>query len=356
MDSQNENIVWVLNHAGTLWKSTDGGATFSIVQQTGSNPQGQAYLSLSGSNIIAGQMLSFDGGSTWSALPSIAYETAALATPGAILIGADSGSQGFLSKWSSDCGVTMLFSTFLPASPSGLAPIVVSDSTGDTWVAGGSLMKFDPSGKELLSQSLSGLTPRAMRLDPSGNVYVAANYYGASTGCDIPASQNGSIPVLMKFSPQGGPIYSNPLPQLCPGFVYGIAADASGAVYLAGSTTSTSLSTTSRALQPTAPPTPKSRCGRRAPLTKPPWKRASFRSNPSASSSSRFGVGLSTNLQVIQYENFLAQARSTEVASTAAYVKARIALLRATGTILDDAHVSIDEALRGRVERPGIIP
>lgn len=65
-----------------------------------------------------------------------------------------------------------------------------------------------------------------------------------------------------------------------------------------------------------------------------------------------FGVGLSTNLQVIQYENFLAQARSTEVASTGAYVKAKIALERATGTILDDHHVSIDEAHRGSVVRP----
>lgn len=256
VDSQNENMVWAVNQAGTLWRSIDGGATFSIVQQIGNNPQGRVYFSISGSNIIAGQMLSFDGGSTWSALPFIAYETAALATPGAILIGAGSGAQDFLTKWSSD-GI-MLFSTFLPASPSGLAPVMVSDSSGDTWVAGGSLMKFDPSGKELLSQSLSGLTPRAMTLDPSGNVYVAANYYGDSTDCNTPASQNGSIPVLMKFSSQGNPIYSNPLPQLCPGFVHGILADASGAVYLAGSATSTSLSTTSTALQPTAPTPPPS--------------------------------------------------------------------------------------------------
>ena len=65
-----------------------------------------------------------------------------------------------------------------------------------------------------------------------------------------------------------------------------------------------------------------------------------------------FGVGLSTNLQVIQYENFLAQSRSTEVASRGAYVKAKIALQRATGTILDDNHVAIDEAYRGNVARP----
>jgi len=65
-----------------------------------------------------------------------------------------------------------------------------------------------------------------------------------------------------------------------------------------------------------------------------------------------FAVGLATNLTVIQYENYLAQARSTEVASKGAYLKAKIALERAIGTILDENHVAIDEAYRGSVTRP----
>jgi len=70
-----------------------------------------------------------------------------------------------------------------------------------------------------------------------------------------------------------------------------------------------------------------------------------------------FAVGLSTNLVVIQYQNYLAQARSTEVAAKGAYIKAKIALERATGTILDDNHVSIDEAYRGNVTRqPNALP
>lgn len=64
-----------------------------------------------------------------------------------------------------------------------------------------------------------------------------------------------------------------------------------------------------------------------------------------------FDVGLSTNLQVIQYQDYLAQAQSTEVASKGAYVKAKIALQRASGTILDENHVGIDEAYRGSVAR-----
>ena len=54
----------------------------------------------------------------------------------------------------------------------------------------------------------------------------------------------------------------------------------------------------------------------------------------------KFDVGLSTNYLVIQYQNFLAQARSTEVASKGAYEKARIALERATGRILDTNQIS----------------
>jgi outer membrane protein len=65
-----------------------------------------------------------------------------------------------------------------------------------------------------------------------------------------------------------------------------------------------------------------------------------------------FDVGLSTNLTVIQYQNYLAQARSTEVASKGAYIKAQIALERATGAILDIYHVAIDEAYKGKVARP----
>ena len=65
-----------------------------------------------------------------------------------------------------------------------------------------------------------------------------------------------------------------------------------------------------------------------------------------------FAVGLSTNLVVIQYQGYLAQARSTEVASKGSYIKAKIALQRAIGTVLDENHVAIDEAYRGSVTRP----
>jgi len=62
----------------------------------------------------------------------------------------------------------------------------------------------------------------------------------------------------------------------------------------------------------------------------------------------KFEVGASTSFFVIQYESLLAQARSTEVAAMSSYVKARAALERATGTILDDNKISLDAAVKGR--------
>ena len=63
---------------------------------------------------------------------------------------------------------------------------------------------------------------------------------------------------------------------------------------------------------------------------------------------SKFQVGASTSFFIIQYESYLAQARSTVVVAKGAYLKALAALQRAVGTILDDHQVAIDQAIRGR--------
>ena len=65
-----------------------------------------------------------------------------------------------------------------------------------------------------------------------------------------------------------------------------------------------------------------------------------------------FDVGLATNYLVIQYQTFLAQAQSTEVAAKGAYAKAKVALDRATASTLDVNQVSIAEAQNARVSRP----
>ena len=62
-----------------------------------------------------------------------------------------------------------------------------------------------------------------------------------------------------------------------------------------------------------------------------------------------FDVGLATNYLMIQYQTYLAQARSTEVAAKGAYAKAKVALERATASTLEVNQVSIEEARDGRV-------
>jgi outer membrane protein len=61
----------------------------------------------------------------------------------------------------------------------------------------------------------------------------------------------------------------------------------------------------------------------------------------------RLSVGQSTNFLVVQQESYLAQARSTEVASRSVWVKARVALDRATGSLLDKNGISFDDSVRG---------
>jgi outer membrane protein TolC len=71
----------------------------------------------------------------------------------------------------------------------------------------------------------------------------------------------------------------------------------------------------------------------------------------------KFENGLSTTFLVLQYQSYVAQARSTEVAARGAFVKARTALERATGRTLEIHNISFDEAQSGNVKRaPSEIP
>lgn len=63
----------------------------------------------------------------------------------------------------------------------------------------------------------------------------------------------------------------------------------------------------------------------------------------------KLGVGATTSYQVIQYQRDLAQAQSAEIAAAGDYFKARVALERATGTILADNGVILSEAITGEV-------
>ena len=66
----------------------------------------------------------------------------------------------------------------------------------------------------------------------------------------------------------------------------------------------------------------------------------------------KFAVGLSTTFLITQYQSFVAQARSSEVAARNTWIKAHNARERALGHTLEANGVSIDEAVRGAVSRP----
>jgi outer membrane protein len=69
----------------------------------------------------------------------------------------------------------------------------------------------------------------------------------------------------------------------------------------------------------------------------------------------RFNVGLSTNFLVIQYQSYVAQAKSAEVAALGAYSKARTQLDSVMGIILRTNGISLAEAFKGEVPRPSVI-
>lgn len=63
----------------------------------------------------------------------------------------------------------------------------------------------------------------------------------------------------------------------------------------------------------------------------------------------KYQFGTSTTTLVLQYQSQLATAESNLVNATVAYEKSRVELARATGALLDEDHVNIDDAVRGQV-------
>jgi outer membrane protein TolC len=75
-----------------------------------------------------------------------------------------------------------------------------------------------------------------------------------------------------------------------------------------------------------------------------------------AADQKKYALGATTAFQVIQDQRDLATAQSSEVQAMANYTHARIALDQALGRTLDVHHVSIDEALAGKISRPSALP
>ncbi len=76
-------------------------------------------------------------------------------------------------------------------------------------------------------------------------------------------------------------------------------------------------------------------------------KARAFQEESLAAEQAKFEAGASTSYLVIQFQTFLAQSKSTEVAARGAWLKAVAAVRRATASILDDYKINVDAALQG---------
>jgi outer membrane protein TolC len=70
----------------------------------------------------------------------------------------------------------------------------------------------------------------------------------------------------------------------------------------------------------------------------------------------KYTLGASTVFQVVQDEQTLASAESSETQALANYSHARVAFEQAMGTTLDVNHISLAEALSGHVSRESALP
>jgi outer membrane protein TolC len=70
----------------------------------------------------------------------------------------------------------------------------------------------------------------------------------------------------------------------------------------------------------------------------------------------RYSLGATTVYQVIEDQRDLATSQSTETQAMANYTHARIALDQAMGTTLEVNHISVDEALKGRISHESALP
>jgi outer membrane protein TolC len=70
----------------------------------------------------------------------------------------------------------------------------------------------------------------------------------------------------------------------------------------------------------------------------------------------KFALGVSTTFAVVQQQRDLTVAQSSEVAALVAYSNARIGLDQTVGLTLEQNHISVREALDGKIQRQSTLP
>jgi uncharacterized protein (TIGR03437 family) len=215
LDPSNPATLYVIDFRG-LHKSTDGGVTFANVKAP-VLPKSLAVDS-TGAVYIVGDIVpvyvSTDGGATFSSV---------------------SGTSGLSSVTLSTAGPYVYEGTYSP-----VIPFVV---------------KLDPSGQNILYSTFlggsSGDIINGLAVDPQGNAVVAGTLNSSDFPLTVPFTFIRNTGFLAKLNAAGTSlIYS----IAHAGPIQAVALDTSGAVFIAGNTTTAAtLTTTPNAFQPSVP-------------------------------------------------------------------------------------------------------
>lgn len=239
---------------------------------------------------------SMDGGSTWSVALEVRQFVQCLAiVAGAgqtVYVGASSPQNGFVSKWSPD-GKQLLYSTYLGGSYYDVPTAIAVDQSGNAFVAGytysldfpvtangiqkrhagevnGFVIKISADGDKLLYSTFLGGSKtdivNAIALDGAGAVhltgYASSADFPVTTGAQqgrllqnctpaLPGAFNAGDAFATKIDMAGSRlVYSTFLGGSCGDHGLGIAVDNSGSATIVGITDSPDFPVTPNALQP----------------------------------------------------------------------------------------------------------
>jgi len=190
--------------------------------------------------------------------PTITFGTTTLTSEG--------GSNIFLVKYNSDGNVLWAKST--GGTNDDYVSSVAADGFGNIYLAGefkspaitfGSItltnetgsdifiVKYNSNGNVLWAKDVSLPTngenfPQALTLDPSGNIYLAGNFNTTITfGTTTLTSEGGDDFFLVKYNSDGNVLWAKSEGGTNEDYVFSVAADGFGNIYLAGEFTSSTL-------------------------------------------------------------------------------------------------------------------
>jgi uncharacterized protein (TIGR03437 family) len=281
VDPTNPATVWLVNGGVNILRSTDNGASFQIVTTlSGGIPVSSVAIDPANpSRVYAGGNVVFetsDGGQTWSAVGP--YVSSLYAAPSHIYtVGGSVPPTVFLAKFDPTLS-QVIYSTYLWT---GTVSAISLDGAGDVYLVGsdytgfnGMVLKVSAADNSVLySSALSGVVPKAIALDTSGNAVVAGTATGLAVTkgayqstipgpCLLPIdsfdaflTQESTHAFVATLSGSGALVDATYLTGSCGDSAYAVALDASGAVYVAGETYSSDFPVTADAMIATFPST-----------------------------------------------------------------------------------------------------